>query len=156
MNLRLRTALPMCLAAAGILAAPVPVFGPAAMPARAGERQEGGAGPVIAVPSGQPVTWLETLSEPPGPDGSVVRFRFLAPAIDRATGHVGFEQAAEDMQHLCDTFALPRIAAADPPPDRIIISLASRPVAFGVTNSEVTRYFEAYRPGKGSCHWEGF
>lgn len=108
-----------------------------------------------AVPSGQTVTLIEVIREEDGPEGRLVRFRFLAPAI--GTGEVGFDAAAEDMQFLCDAVALPQLAAEDGPlPERIVISLSDRPLPFGQTYPEATQFFEAYAPGPDGCAWEPF
>lgn len=110
----------------------------------------------IAVPSGQVVTWLDTVQDAPGPEGLTIRFRFVAPAIARSGGTVGPEQAQEDMAHLCDSFALPRLSATGPRPAQIVISLSDRPVPFGEPDPEATQFFEAYRPGDDFCVWEPF
>lgn len=106
----------------------------------------------LAVPSGQPVEFVEMLWDRPG-GGLVYRFRFLAPQINAG---MGFEQSAADMEYLCREFALPRVANTGPQPRQIIISLADRPVEFGVTDTEAVQYFEAYRVENGGCIWEMF
>lgn len=132
-----------------------PVFAPVlalvlALPAHAEEASE------IDLPSGQTVTWVETVNDAPGPNGIAIRFRFLAPAISRDGGSVSADQAQEDMQVLCDRFAVPRVANLEPRPGQIIISLSDRRTAFGVPDPEATQYFEAYSLGDGACIWEGF
>ncbi len=107
----------------------------------------------IAVPSGQQVTFLEAIHDAPGPEGLTARFRFLAPGI---AGELPFEAAVEDMQALCDHFALPRIPAIGPVPAQIVISLSDRPVEFGLPDPEATQFFEAYRIEDGTCIWEPF
>lgn len=121
-----------------------------ALPAEATDGSE------IALPSGQTVTWIDTINDAPGPDGLAVRFRFLAPAISRKGGTVTAEQAQADMQVLCDTFALPRIPNTGPQPAQIIISLSDRPTEFGVPDPEATQYFESYGIADGACIWEVF
>lgn len=110
----------------------------------------------IPVPSGQHVEWMETIWGQPGPAGLTVRFRFLAPAIAREGGGMPADLIGQDMQHLCDHYALPRIADTGPRPAQIIISLASAPVEFGVADPAVTQFFEAYSPAGGACQWEAF
>lgn len=123
----------------------------------AGPVIEPGEGRAVAVPSGQEMRLQEVVWNAPGPDGAAVRFRFVAPAIARDGGGVGFEAAADDMLHLCQTFALPHIsAAAAEAPGQIIISLADREVAFGASDPQATQFFEAYRVENGSCIWEAF
>ena len=106
----------------------------------------------LAVPSGQPVEFVEMLWDRPG-GGLVYRFRFLAPHISAG---MGFEQSAADMEYLCREYALPRVANTGPVPRQIIISLADRPVEFGVTDTEAVQFFEAYRVENGGCIWEMF
>lgn len=107
----------------------------------------------LAVPSGQPVTFVETIGTVPGPDGLTARFRFLAPEIG---GAVDFDTASADMAWLCQTYALPRIAGTGPQPAQVVISLADRPVAFGDSDPEVVQFFEAYRVTAGRCEPEAF
>lgn len=110
----------------------------------------------ITPPSGQVVTFVETIRDASGPEGSVVRFRFLAPAIARSGGSVTVDMAQVDMQALCDGYALPRLPETDPQPAQIIISLADRPVPFGEADPEATQFFESFRPENGRCLWEAF
>lgn len=110
----------------------------------------------IAVPSGQPVSHLDTIEAAPGPEGATIRFRFLAPEIARGGGTVTPEMAQADMAHLCESFALPRLPEAGPAPAQIVISLADRPVPFGEADPEATQFFEAFGIRDHSCHWEAF
>lgn len=110
----------------------------------------------VAVPSGQEITYYDTIQDRPGVAGLTYRFRFIAPAISRDGGTVGVEVAAEDMDFLCETFALPRLPVSGPTPSQVIISLSDRPVEFGIPTPEVTQFFEAYRIEDGICIWEGF
>lgn len=110
----------------------------------------------IAVPSGQPVTLVETVWGEPGPDGLTLRFHFLAPEISFSGGTVGFEAAAADMQFLCDTYALGRLPSTGPTVQQVVISLSDRPVPFGQSDPEATQFFEAYRVDSGACIWEAF
>ncbi|WP_300519090.1 DUF6497 family protein [Aliiroseovarius sp.] len=109
----------------------------------------------LVVPSGQEVRFLDAIWTGEGA-ARVVRFRFVAPAIARDRAEVEFSQAEADMAHLCEDFALPRLAGEEPPPAQIIISLADRPLDFGLADPEATQFFEAFRPDHGSCIWEGF
>ena len=110
----------------------------------------------IAVPSGQVVTLLDVIWNAPGPTGLAVRFRFLAPAISRATGAVDFATASADMLHLCQTYALPRIAEFGPEPSQIIISMSDMAVPFGEPSPDATQFFEAYTVQDDACIWEVF
>jgi Family of unknown function (DUF6497) len=109
----------------------------------------------IPVPSGQTVHLLDVIHNEPGAEGLTVRFRFIAPAIAPGGG-VDFETAAADMAHLCEAWALPRLAVTGPAPQQIIISLAAAPVEFGMAAPEVTQFFEAYTPDGATCIWEPF
>jgi len=117
---------------------------------------ENGAALLVPVPSGQEVRFVDVVMNAPGPDGLTARFRFVAPAIAKDSGTVGFDVAASDMEHLCTNFALPRIAGTGPAPSQVVISLSDRDVPFGEAAPEATQFFEAYRVEGGACIWEGF
>jgi Family of unknown function (DUF6497) len=108
----------------------------------------------IEVPSGQKVTLLDVITNVPGPEGLATRFRFLAPAIARAGGTVDAETAALDMDHLCQTYALARIAGTGPQPGQIIISMSDMDVPFGETRPDATQFFNSYSIAEGTCVWE--
>ena len=110
----------------------------------------------IVVPSGQLVTLQDVIWNAPGPFGLVARFRFVAPAIARGETAVDFATASADMLHLCESYALLRVADLGPVPSQIIISLASAPVPFGQPAPDVTQFFEAYRVENQTCIWEQF
>lgn len=112
-----------------------------------------GADP-IDLPSGRSVIWADTVNDAQGPDGLTFRFRFLAPWI--AGGALDFDPVAVDMEHLCQTFAVPRIAITGPQPSEVVIVLMDRPVDFGVADPEATQFFEAYSLQDGTCIWEPF
>lgn len=113
------------------------------------------AGETVAVPSGQEVQFVEVVRDAAGAEGLTYRFRFLAPGIGPGGG-VAFETAVDDMQALCDLFAVPRLAAIGPVPRQVVISLADRPVAFGEPAPEAVQFFEAYAVDGGVCIWEEF
>ena len=106
-------------------------------------------------PSGQVVTLREILLDD-APGAPWLRFRFLAPAIARSGGSVDPETAAADMEHLCQEIAAPYTAAQGLAPDRIVISLSDRDLAFGETNPDATQFFELFRLQDGLCIWEEF
>ncbi|MFN3844602.1 MAG: DUF6497 family protein [Paracoccaceae bacterium] len=108
----------------------------------------------IAVPSGQLVYLQDVIWNAPGPEGLTLRFRFIAPQIARDGGTVGYEAAVEDMMHLCQTYALPRLADFGPQPSQVIISLSDIPVLFGDAAPEATQFFEAFSYQDGICIWE--
>jgi hypothetical protein len=116
----------------------------------------GEGGPAIDLPSGQGVTFLDVVNGVPSAGGLAVRFRFLAPEIARVGGTVTADAALGDMQVLCDTYAIPRIASTGPQPSQIIISLSDRDVPFGEPDPNATQYFEAYSIVDGACVVEEF
>jgi hypothetical protein len=109
----------------------------------------------VPVPSGQSVTLQDVIWNAPGTDGMALRFRFVAPGIAPGGG-VDFDAASTDMQHLCDTYALARLAEFGPAPEQVVISLSDRAVAFGDAAPDVTQFFESYRIENGVCVWEMF
>lgn len=111
----------------------------------------------IAVPSGQSVTLQDVVLDAPGPMGLTARFRFIAPQIARVGGTIDFETAAVDMDHLCATYALPRIGTVTGPrPEQVVITLSDIAVAFGEITPEATQFFEAYAVADDTCIWEAF
>lgn len=108
----------------------------------------------IVVPSGQVVTLLDVITDVAGPEGLTVRFRFLAPAVAREGGSVDAETAALDMDHLCQSFALARIANTGPQPAQIIISMSDIDLAFGETRPDATQLFNSYSIADGTCVWD--
>lgn len=110
----------------------------------------------IAPPSGQPISFLETINAAPGTEGLATRFRFVAPRIAREGGSIDAETAQADMEWLCNNFALSRLPTTGPVPSQIIISLADRELVFGEPAPEATQFFEAYAVEDGRCVWEPF
>jgi hypothetical protein len=152
-------------AAAWVLLKPAPEApeAPEAVPAAVEDKAAAALPPPAApeglrveVPSGQEVVFSDVIQGEPGAEGLTYRFRFIAPAIARQGGTVTTEVAHDDMQALCDQFALPRIAETGPQPSQIIISLSDRPVPFGEQAPEATQFFEGYRIEAGKCVWEMF
>jgi len=104
----------------------------------------------IPVPSGQPLAFLEFISE----DASdVVRFRFLTPGI--GTTH-DYATVFADFQMLCDTQVLPVLTANALTPSRIVMSMSAADIAFGEDDPDVLQFFEIFRPENGICIWEEF
>ncbi len=112
-----------------------------------------GAASAIEVPSGQPVELQEVLIDDMGEE-TWLRFRFVAPQISREAGAISYEQASEDMLHLCSALALPYIADFALEGDIIIVSLADRQTEFGQPDPDATQFFEAFRPQGDTCMWE--
>lgn len=109
----------------------------------------------ITVPSGQAVTLQEVLTDQPG-QGLIYRFRFVAPGIAREKGQPDFEVIGADLEYLCNSYALPRIAEGGPAPNQIVISMSDRPTVFGEPDPDATQFFEAYSIEGEACMWEPF
>jgi hypothetical protein len=114
--------------------------------------QDEAAGDAIAVPSGRDIRLIDVITNAPGTAGAAARFRFLAPGLTEADLTV----TEDDMQALCDTYALSRIDGMVPEPQQIIISLAAEAVPFGQPAPDVVQFFESYRIDGGTCQWEPF
>jgi hypothetical protein len=110
----------------------------------------------IEVPSGQQVVLQDVIWNEPGPEGLTIRFRFVAPQIARDLGDIDFDAAVEDMAHLCQIYALPRVLGNTPMPSQIIISMADQTVEFGSATPDATQFFEAYSLDGDACIWEAF
>ncbi len=143
----MKAALLLCLMACPALAQEVAAIAPDPAPPEAAE--------VIAVPSRQVITLQDVILNEQGAFGLTARFRFTAPGI-APDGGVTFDASVADMQHLCDTYALPRIANTGPLPQQIIISLSAAPLPFGDAAPEITQFFEAYSVQDNVCIWEVF
>lgn len=105
---------------------------------------------VISVPSGQPLSFLEFISER---DGELVRFRFLTPEI--GTTYV-YGDIIGDFQVLCDEQVMPVLKANALAPRHIVLSMSAVDIPFGEDNAEVLQFFEIFRPEDGICIWEEF
>jgi hypothetical protein len=110
-----------------------------------------GDGAVLAVPSGQRVQLLDIIWNSEGPDGPAPRFRFVAPAIARIGGSVGFETVKADLQYLCETFGLEQLSARGQTAPLVLMSMSDRAVAFGESNPDATQYFDAFVIEGQSC-----
>ena len=108
---------------------------------------------LLDVPSGQSVTFHEMLWDRPG-GGLIYRFRFVAPEIGEAGRE--YEDVEVDMHHLCETFAIPRLAQTGPKPSQIVISFSQTETDFGASNPDVVQFFEAYRVEDETCILEFF
>ncbi|WP_245709672.1 DUF6497 family protein [Ruegeria halocynthiae] len=118
-----------------------------------------GMGPVQAsnllpVPSGQPVELSDVLLDT-NPGELWLRFRFIAPKIGSTVGRITYDIAVVDMEHLCETLAVPYVAQHKLQPVRVVISFSDRPLEFGTSDSDATQFFEAYRLEQSQCIWEG-
>ena len=105
---------------------------------------------VLAVPSELVVKMQEVFIEAQENGERWARFRYLVPALDN------FDVVEADFPYICATYALPLLAEAKEEVDQVIISMASAQSDFGVSDPEVTQFFEAFRVENGSCIWEVF
>ena len=110
------------------------------------------AADAIPVPSGRDVRLIEVVTNAPGPAGATARFRFLAPGLALSDA----EAVTDDLQALCDNYAISRVDGMVPEPQQIIISLAGAEVPFGQPTPDVVQFFESFRPDSGTCIWEPF
>lgn len=123
-------------------------------------------GEPITLPSGRQVWWADSVQDTQGPAGLTYRFRFVAPHLSPVMDAEQQKAAQTDMQTLCDSFALPRLARPGPMPQQIVITLMDRLLAFGEADTAVTQFFEAFSlttpqggdPAEPStplaCQWE--
>ena len=117
------------------------------------DKEDAGAaagGEVVAVPSGREVRVLDVITNARGTEGAAARFRFVVPGLKSGDDWV------DDMQALCDGYAVPRTEGMVPAPQQIIISLSASPVPFGEAAPDVVQLFESYSFKDGSCIWEVF
>ena len=108
----------------------------------------------IEVPSGQLVTLQEAFYEEQEDGALWLRLRFVAPRIGTGPGELGFDVVEWDMAHLCETLGIPLAVEVDAA--LIVVSFAAAPVEFGVADSSVAQFFEAYTAEDGDCMWEEF
>lgn len=99
--------------------------------------------------SGIDVTFHDEIQEPP-----TYRVRYVAPALSDA--ELDYDSVAEDMERLCSMDALPRLLQGGAHPDRVVVSLMSQPVDFGVMDHETRQFFESYTVEGDRCIWEAF
>lgn len=107
----------------------------------------------LSVPSGKPVIFHEMIWNQPG-SGLTYRFRFISPEITLVGDDLNYEIIERDMAHLCQEFALPRLAETGPVPGRIVISIADRVSEFGLAAPDITQFFESYSIADSQCIWE--
>jgi hypothetical protein len=107
----------------------------------------------ITVPSGQSISFLDSLQDRPA-GGLTARFRFVAPELSQNLKTQTYDQIEADLAYLCKSYALPRLGS--PAPSMIVISLSERATEFGSAEPNVAQVFEAYRPVDTTCEWEAF
>ena len=104
----------------------------------------------IEVPSGQPVSFIEFISEE---EANTVRFRFLTPEIGKT---YQYADVAGDFQVVCDELVMPALIEAAIEPSQIVLSMSAADIPFGEDNPDVLQFFEIFRPENGTCIWEEF
>ncbi|MDF1853957.1 DUF6497 family protein [Pseudooceanicola sp.] len=104
------------------------------------------------VPSGISLTLQEVLLDTQVSGGALVRFRYVAPAVQAD----GFAAVEADFPALCTQQVLPWAATQPTPIARTVISMASAEVEFGVASPDVIQFFEQFQLQKDACIWEGF
>jgi hypothetical protein len=66
-----------------------------------------------------------------------------------------FADVEGDFERLCTSVVLPYLDEYALTADAVVVSMLSRPVAFGVSDPEATQYVEVFRVSSGTCVWEG-
>lgn len=106
----------------------------------------------LLLPSGLSAYLHEMLWDRPG-GGLVYRFRFVA---EDFTGKEDFEKQSEDLEFLCNDYAIDKLADIGPKPSQIVISLADKPSEFGKYEPDVEQIFESFSVEDGACIWDIF
>lgn len=107
-------------------------------------------GDTIDVPSGQPLSFMEFISEN---DGDIVRFRFLAPEINES---FTYADVFPDFKALCDAQVMPVLNANALSPSQIVMSMSAVDIPFGEINPDVLQFFEVFSTENDLCIWEEF
>ncbi|MEM9434859.1 MAG: DUF6497 family protein [Pseudomonadota bacterium] len=112
---------------------------------------------VLETPSGLKLAAPEVIFEPVGAlasSASQVRLRYVAPLIADIE-LFGFDRLEGDFLYLCQQDGLKITTGAAPRATRVIVSIASVPLAFGETAPNITQYFDAFLIKENTCIWEG-
>lgn len=104
----------------------------------------------FSVPSGQPIVFLQFISEN---DGDMVRFRFHTPEIGAG---FGYAEVFDDFQILCDEQVMPALTLNNLNPSQIVLSMSAADIPFGEDDPSVLQFFEVFRPQNDICIWEEF
>ncbi|OWU85370.1 hypothetical protein ATO6_08990 [Oceanicola sp. 22II-s10i] len=100
------------------------------------------------MPSGIVLSLQDVLIEE---DAHLARFRYVAPDLES----FGFAGVENDFPDLCAKQAVPWVREGHDAIRRVVISMASAPVEFGVASPDVTQFFEMFRIEDSACIWEG-
>lgn len=109
--------------------------------------------PSHTTPSGLEVQLLEFIDES-DQTPSILRARFVAPAM--TAERPGPDSVLSDMEHLCNTVAIPHVTDRDIAASQIIVSVSAEPLELGVFDPDIPQYFEAYTLQDGTCIWEWY
>ncbi|MEE4188798.1 MAG: DUF6497 family protein, partial [Roseobacter sp.] len=82
-----------------------------------------------------------------------LRFRFLAPGIDKGADGLPFAEVQAVFERLCVEVAIPYLAEYGLSADVIVVTLLDRPVVFGTTDPDATQLIEAFRFKGQECAW---
>ena len=110
----------------------------------------------IRLPSGLVVNRQEVRLEPVGAvthGVTTVRLRYVSTQLEEKA--FPFERIEGDFAKLCSSFGLKIRSQSAPQAEQVIISIASRPTAFGETAPNVVQYFDAFRVEQDTCVWDG-
>jgi len=109
------------------------------------------AAQTFTTPSGLPTEVAEVILD----DATgFARFRFLAPTLGQEGATIA--DITDDFQWICENLALPSLTAQNQTSSQIIISIADRDVAFGVTDPDATQYFTGFTTDGQTCTEELF
>ena len=106
----------------------------------------------VTVPSGLDVALFDVVLED---DTGTARFRFHAPALGGPDAPT-FSDVVPDFQYLCDSLAIPGLAANGWAAKDIVISMSAEEVEFGAIAAEVAQFFQPFRVENDTCIWEDF
>ncbi len=86
--------------------------------------------------------------------GGLARFRLLVPALREAGAT--YDDVAQDFAWLCESLALPALAANGWTPIEVVVALSDREVPFGEADPEAVQFFEGFRIEDGTCIAQAF
>ena len=110
----------------------------------------------VTLPSGLQAALHDVVVDEVGSE-TWLRMRFIAPQLDpTAQDAASFADIEADFTAICSKLGGPYAARHGLAPDKIVVSLADRAVAFGTTDPAATQYFEQFRWDGADCIWESF
>ena len=86
--------------------------------------------------------------------GGLARFRLVVPGLGEAGAD--YEAVAQDFAWLCESLALPALAANGWTATEVVIALSDRQVEFGAPATEAVQFFEGFRIEDGACVPQAF